>query len=54
MPQKKIVCQWVYKAVTLITTTVNIEQGAVPCFVMLCSMMNIKYTEQIIGSALFL
>jgi hypothetical protein len=25
----------------------------VPCFVMLCGMTNIKYTEQIIGSALF-
>ncbi len=27
---------------------VFVEQGTVPCFVMLCSMTNIKYTEQII------
>lgn len=32
----------------------RIEQGTVPCFVMLCGMTNIKYTEQIIRSALFL
>lgn len=32
----------------------GIEQGTVPCFVMPCSMTDIKYTEQIIGSALFL
>ena len=26
----------------------SLEQGTVPCFVMLCSMTNINYTEQII------
>lgn len=31
----------------------SLEQGTVPCFAMLCSMANIKYSEQIIGSALF-
>lgn len=31
----------------------TLEQRTVPCFVMLCGITNIKYTEQIIGSALF-